>query len=178
MKKLLIVFLIILAFFGGYFFSQKYNLKIESKDLIPSINPTITEEPLVGGDSDEHGCKASAGYSWCEVKQKCLRPFEEKCETQLPTPTINETENLKITIKQLLVQKHGSTANELVITVSQNIGDYARGGASSSGGGGMWLAKKINNSWNLVFDGNGAPDCSILENQYQFPKSILQGVCD
>ena len=36
--------------------------------------------PLVGGDRDAHGCIGSAGYSWCEAKQKCLRPWEEKCE--------------------------------------------------------------------------------------------------
>lgn len=35
---------------------------------------------LVGGDKDEHGCIGSAGYSWCETKQKCLREWEEKCE--------------------------------------------------------------------------------------------------
>ncbi len=34
---------------------------------------------LVGNDSDSHGCKGSAGYSWCEEKQKCLRSWEENC---------------------------------------------------------------------------------------------------
>jgi len=40
--------------------------------------------PIVGNDSDAHGCKASAGYSWCEAKQKCLRPFEEACQGNGP----------------------------------------------------------------------------------------------
>jgi hypothetical protein len=177
MKNLLIGLLIIFAFIGGYFLSQKYNFKLEPRTQVQIvISPTT--QPLVGNDVDAHGCKGSAGYSWCEQKQKCLRIFEEKCEIQSPTPTIDETESLKATIKQLLVQKHGSTANELTVTVSQMAGDYARGGASSSGGGGMWLAKRVNSSWNLIFDGNGAPDCLILENQYQFPKSMLQGICD
>ena len=35
---------------------------------------------VVGGDRDEHGCIGSAGYSWCEVKNKCLRVWEELCE--------------------------------------------------------------------------------------------------
>jgi membrane-bound inhibitor of C-type lysozyme len=42
-----------------------------------------TEEPepiLVGGDKDEHGCLGSAGYSWCALKNKCLRVWEEPCE--------------------------------------------------------------------------------------------------
>ncbi len=43
------------------------------------VNVTAAETPLVGGDKDEHGCIGSAGYTWCEPKQKCLREFEEPC---------------------------------------------------------------------------------------------------
>ncbi len=35
----------------------------------------------IGGDKDEHGCLTAAGYEWCEPKQKCLRTWEESCET-------------------------------------------------------------------------------------------------
>ena len=42
----------------------------------PAGNDTL------GGDVDAHGCIGSAGYSWCELKQKCLRTFEEKCENE------------------------------------------------------------------------------------------------
>lgn len=55
------------------------NIKVET----PGSNeiPVETTEPmLVGGDKDEHGCIGSAGYTWCESKEKCLRPWEEKCE--------------------------------------------------------------------------------------------------
>ena len=34
---------------------------------------------LVGNDSDEHGCKASAGYSWCETLRECVREWETPC---------------------------------------------------------------------------------------------------
>ncbi len=34
----------------------------------------------IGGDTDEHGCVLTAGYTWCEIKQKCLRTWEEPCE--------------------------------------------------------------------------------------------------
>ena len=39
----------------------------------------INTGPSVGGDRDEHGCIPSAGYTWCEEKQKCLRVWEEEC---------------------------------------------------------------------------------------------------
>ena len=38
----------------------------------------INSEELVGGDKDEHGCIGSAGYSWCEAKSECLRPWEDE----------------------------------------------------------------------------------------------------
>ena len=51
-------------------------------------SPEVIEQPLVvGGDKDEYGCIGSAGYSWCEIKQKCLRPWEEKCEDTNPIST-------------------------------------------------------------------------------------------
>lgn len=50
---------------------------IEPIALEPAQQP---EGQLVGNDRDEHGCIGSAGYSWCEAKQKCLRIWEEKCE--------------------------------------------------------------------------------------------------
>lgn len=34
---------------------------------------------LIGGQEDEHGCLAGAGYSWCEAKATCIRVWEEYC---------------------------------------------------------------------------------------------------
>jgi hypothetical protein len=51
------------------------------ENSVKNITNTIsTTTPIVGGDKDVHGCIGSAGYSWCEVKNKCLRVWEEKCE--------------------------------------------------------------------------------------------------
>jgi len=43
--------------------------KLDNKDSSASLK-------IVGADQDEHGCKASAGYQWSELKQDCVRPFE------------------------------------------------------------------------------------------------------
>lgn len=53
---------------------------------------TSTKPIIVGGDRDKHGCIGSAGYSWCEAKKKCLRPWEEKCAKPIATST---TSNIK-----------------------------------------------------------------------------------
>jgi hypothetical protein len=44
-------------------------------------NTTNTSTTMMpGSDRDAHGCIPSAGYSWCEAKQKCLRTWEETCQ--------------------------------------------------------------------------------------------------
>jgi hypothetical protein len=57
----------------------------------PLISDSEQPSQLVGSDRDEHGCIGSAGYSWCELKQKCLRIWEEKCELESATSTENTT---------------------------------------------------------------------------------------
>jgi membrane-bound inhibitor of C-type lysozyme len=37
------------------------------------------QKDILGGDRDEYGCIGSAGYVWCESKDKCLRTWEEEC---------------------------------------------------------------------------------------------------
>lgn len=40
-----------------------------------------------GSDADAHGCIGSAGYSWCNATQKCIRSWEENCTAIAPPPT-------------------------------------------------------------------------------------------
>ena len=35
------------------------------------------ESNAVGNDKDEHGCIASAGYTWSEVQKDCIRLWEK-----------------------------------------------------------------------------------------------------
>lgn len=39
----------------------------------------VCSNGMAGGSIDEHGCNPTAGYTWCEVKKKCLRTWEEAC---------------------------------------------------------------------------------------------------
>ena len=43
---------------------------------IRQLQENAIESPLVGGDTDEHGCLPSAGQTWSELRQTCLQIFE------------------------------------------------------------------------------------------------------
>jgi len=59
------------------------------------------EQNMVGNDRDEHGCIGSAGYTWCEQKQKCLRTWEEEC---VVTENVATSTNESITSDEMGVK--------------------------------------------------------------------------
>ncbi len=72
----------ILVFRGECNMNPKIILVLLAFSILFLASCTNTSNPngiMVGNDTDEYGCKPSAGYSWCESKQKCIRAWEEDC---------------------------------------------------------------------------------------------------
>ena len=161
---------IFIVVIGGAFYAGT-RLQKNNSVVIPKVQEG--EKTLVGNDRDVHGCIGSAGYSWCETKQKCLRVWEETCGTPSSTPSIDETAVIKEAMRQAIVAKRGGSANDLTFTVSKVIGNYAQGGASAQGGGAMWFAAKVNGKWALIWDGNGVILCSDLINYPDLPTIMV-----
>lgn len=63
------------------------------------------EEVKIWWDKDAYGCYTSAWYSWCEVKSKCIKSWEEKCEksnTETDTTKKIQEYNLKQKAEKLV----------------------------------------------------------------------------
>lgn len=164
--KIVIILLIIIGLGATSYFFYKY---INVPEIIPSPRPS---ENLVGADRDEHGCIGSAGYTWCEVKNKCLRSWEESC-----------SESIDKEIQSVLAKKYNKSIDEVKITIGKQVGNFASGsvmfGEGGIGEGGIFLATKIGNEWSVVFDGNGNVDCTKMRQEYDFPDEILKpNFCD
>ena len=67
MKKLFLFSLIICLSF-----SCAKKVSEQNKMIKEEIKPAV----VVGADSDDHGCKASTGYTWSILKKECIRIFE------------------------------------------------------------------------------------------------------
>ncbi len=157
----------------GYVFYKK-SFEKESNGLIVKDRTNFIEEEnetkQIGGEKDEFGCLIGAGYSWCEEKQKCIREWEEECQ-----------ESARSGITRALAEKYEKNISEVDVSITKEEDGYASGGVvfapGGTGNGGMYLAVKKNNEWQIVFDGNGAADCQMLESEYDFPKEMLIGIC-
>ena len=42
---------------------------------------------MVGNDADKHGCRASAGYTWSQLKKECIRIFD--LDIKMPATSAN-----------------------------------------------------------------------------------------
>lgn len=164
MKKIVltIVLLIVVLFLAVYFLDAGKN-KLGFLD-----ERFFGKNTELGGDVDDKGCKTSAGYSWCDDKQKCIRPWEEVCDLEA------ENEIIAVAVKEHLIQKYGENAALLNVTVQKIEGLYAEGGASEIGmGGGMWIAAKVNGEWKLVWDGNGIITCDDVNDYPGLPVTMV-----
>ncbi len=98
--------------------------------------------------------------------------------TSTATATPDEATTLKTVIKNAIAAKSGGDASGLTITVSKIEGLYAKGSASDETSGAMWFAAKVNGTWKLVWDGNGAISCSDLTDYPNFPVSMIPDCYD
>lgn len=76
------------------------------------------EKPVVDvkiwWDKDAYGCYTSAWYSWCEVKSKCIRSWEEKCQKEEKI-----TDTTKKITEYNLKQKAEKLVNSFIVKVEK-----------------------------------------------------------
>lgn len=79
-----IVVVLVLFCLLGYMINSflKKNIAAASKAGDAIFKTSSPVQHIVGGDKDEYGCIGSAGYTWCEDLQKCIRPWEETCSSK------------------------------------------------------------------------------------------------
>jgi hypothetical protein len=157
----------------GYLFYQTNTSPITKETITSNTQPTATPDtkPItntVGNDSEEHDCDGWLGYSWCEVKNKCLQISEEPCYI-----------NIEQEIQYQLANKYNKPTNEVNIIINLQDGNYIAGSVKFGQGnqseeGGIFLARKVKNIWEVVFDGNGSIDCIKMRQDYGFPDTILK----
>ena len=73
--------------------------KKEAVQTAKTETAPVVEPPIVGGDSDEHGCKASAGYTWSVVKNECIRIFEAGIRLDAKAADLDKTTSTFIVFK-------------------------------------------------------------------------------
>lgn len=80
-SKLAAVIVFVGTFAVAFWLGMLVQKATDYRELLP-VAGDQAKPALIGGQTDAHGCLIAAGYSWCDAKQKCLRPWEEACNTR------------------------------------------------------------------------------------------------
>jgi len=110
-KNIIVTLVIILMFgvLGGYIYLQNKQLP-----FLERYNKQI----------DDHGCLISAGYSWCEIKQRCLNLEKESCDIAgcfHGNIEIDWLDNkatdvaLDVSLEELIIERFKEQAKEIVM---------------------------------------------------------------
>lgn len=114
------------------------------------------------------------------------------CNSPQPTPepispggkVIEDTTKsmtLEDQLKKLFAQNHGKQVEDITIIINEKDENHVRGTVSIAPGGqensGLFLALKTNDTWKIVYEGNGAIACKEME-KFGFTESQLKGICD
>jgi len=93
----------------------------------------------------------------------------------------HETKITEITlvdlIKDLFAKKYNLNSSNFEIIIEDEINDFARGKVLVGGQAGIFLAAKKSEEWNIIFDGSGSLNCSVLK-EYDFPILLAEGCFD
>ena len=146
---LLIIILLILGIGGGYYLGTNYKFTLQPQNAVTTTAPVPSATPTVE-----------------------VLPTSDTPSAAVVSPTTDETAVLIAAVRAGLIAEHGQDAASLNVTVSKIQGNFAQGGASGQGGGGMWFAAKVGGVWKLVWDGNGTISCASI-NPYNFPATMI-----
>jgi hypothetical protein len=105
-------------------------------------------------------CVVSESTKTAEINWRC-------------TGLILPEESVKAAILQKFKEKYPKYADTVVISISKQDDSHARGMVSMVAGqeGGIFLAVKIDDKWQIVFDGNGGIPCNLAK--YGFSADML-----
>lgn len=95
-----------------------------------------------------------------------------------PTATAEFSPTDEERILAALAAKNNWVVDDYLVAITQQRDQFAMGSVvpdepdqdEPRGGGGMWFAKEVNGTWEIIWDGNGTIMCSNLEGYEDLPK--------
>lgn len=153
-------------------------------DLYNSRSSLFGESGAYRKDNFSLVCTLSGIYSDFDPDNSRYEPQTTDRDVKITCAILDKTLVPEISvekrIREALAAKHNKKVSQTEITISQETDNHARGSVVFQPGGsensGLFLAAKVNNEWQIVFDGNGSIACKDLAD-YHFPKDMIDGIC-
>lgn len=141
-----------------------------------------TVSGLIGYKKDQTVCVVVSGATgYKDAEGQWIPPDPEKRDVDVKcgkaTVSIEHIITKEEVIKKLFAEKYNKKMAEVTLSIDQETEDHVRGGVEflpgGLGEGGLFLAAKVDDLWELAFDGTGAIYCKEIE-EYNFPEDMIE----
>ncbi|MBD3365814.1 hypothetical protein GF360_00520 [candidate division WWE3 bacterium] len=184
-----------LAFLAGIFAAKLWydtrgdllGMGVDAPEAVVVEESTeVVEEEPVDEAAEDSGEEAESDSGEDAVESESAEGDEEADADSSEgedEETLELTSNDIQSIKEAFANKYEKDVEEITIEISEVFDDletevlYATGGVKLSegpGGGGMFWVYKEDDEWVIAADGNGSPDCAVLEDA-GFPEDLREG---
>jgi len=140
-----------------------------------------TVSGLTGYIKDRLVCLVAAGATgYKEATGQWIPPEPDKKDVEVKCGQGGD-EVISVTskeeaVKRLLAEKYNKKLAQITLNITQETENYLRGGVAFAPGGpgeeGLFLAAKVDDHWELAFDGIGAISCEQM-GKYNFPQEMI-----
>jgi hypothetical protein len=151
---------------------DRFSLRLVSLILLlAAAGCTLTAPTPEQENLDQIVAATLAAVDTLEAMAPTATPVPTETQPAPELPTSTSTSEVSPTpmsdaeqIKAALIDHLDVAVDPTTITVSEIEDDLARGGLP----GGYFVAAKVSDHWEIIFDGNGTPPCAVIE-PYDFP---------
>jgi len=175
-KTIIIIVIVIIVIAGiGYWIYQSSSTPEEITEA-EAKNCENDSDCVVFGKNGDCNCGCfNKDFQWKkEGDCFCAAPESCKCVNGKCEGVFEESK--EEAIKKLFAEKYDKEISEVTISISQETENHVKGTVEFQPGGpgslGGFLAAKVNEEWELVYDGNGVIFCSAIE-PYNFPVDMV-----
>jgi len=180
---LIVIFVVVAALIGGAYWFGKNSMQNSAFVDVREVSDDETGE----GKEDASGEKglaeessASAGeFSASSSSSAAADSSSTSAPSASSTAPEESDESVIETLKLLFAQKYEKRIDDIFVTISKREGDYLVGSVKFAGEEteAYILAAKVNESWKIIFDGNGMWTCDIVD-VVDFPSTLVSECLD
>lgn len=180
---LIVILVVVVVLVGGAYWFGKNIMQDSAFVDVREVSDDGTREGKEDTKSSGEGGltgegSASAGESSAS-SSATSGSFSSSAPSASSTASEESDESVIETLKLLFAQKYEKRLDDVFVTISKREGNYLVGGVKFAGEEteAYILAAKVNESWKIIFDGNGMWTCDIVD-AVDFPSTLVSECLD
>ena len=178
---LIVIFVVVVALVGGAYWFGKNSMQNGAFVDVREVSDDETRE----GKEDASGEEDLTEESSAPAEESSVSSSAAADSSSTSAPSASSTapeesdESVIETLKLLFAQKYEKRIDDIFVTISKREGDYLVGSVKFAGEEteAYILAAKVNESWKIIFDGNGMWTCDIVD-VVDFPSTLVSECLD